>query len=87
MLRNSAARHLILGLRQQPVHRRNRTDACRCVVERRPVSADRATEQEEIGDRLQVILDPMIRLLRQRPLEFTRAEAACAQPPRGGSFA
>ena len=49
---------------------RDRADARGRVVERRPVPAGRTTEEEQIGHRLQVVLDPVTRFLRQRPLEL-----------------
>ena len=54
---------------KQPVHARDRADARGRVVERSPIAAVGAAEEEQVGNSLEVVLDPVVRFLRERALE------------------
>ena len=59
----------IFGFREQPVHGRDRADACGSVIKRLARAAVGAAEQQQIGDGLQIVLDPVICFPRERALE------------------
>ena len=63
-------RPAVLG--EQPVQRRDRVDAGGGLVEGAAVAIFGAAEQEQVGDRLQVVLDPVIRLGRRVPVRARR---------------
>ena len=60
--------HRVLGLGQQPVHCRDRADPGCGLVEGAAVAVLRTSEQEEVGNGLEVVLDPVIRFGRERAL-------------------
>jgi hypothetical protein len=60
---------LTLGLREQAVYGGDRADAGRGFVERLSALAVGTREEQQVGCRLEVVLDAMVCLLRQRPLE------------------
>jgi hypothetical protein len=64
------------GLGEQPVHRGDAADADGGVVERAPAFALRAGEQEEIGDRLEAVLDAVVGLGEKAVLELRASSRA-----------
>ena len=57
------------------MHGRDRPDSGGRLVEGRPVAGVGTTEEQQVGDRLEVVLDPVTRLLRQRSLELNEVNA------------
>ena len=62
--------HWIVGLGEQPVNGRDRADPGGGLVEGPSCVAVRTAEQEEVGNGLEVVLDPVIRLFGQCALEL-----------------
>jgi hypothetical protein len=68
-------------LRQQAVNGRDRADARGRLVERVSVCSVGAGEEQQVGRRLEVVLDPVVCLLRKRSFE---RDARRGVPVRSG---